>query len=88
MKDAADSAPVYRQARSVTPDTAFQSSVRPPDAVSTRFPVELNDLRLSPKSEAVDAGVALPNVNDSYHGSAPDLGAYELGRPFPHYEPR
>jgi hypothetical protein len=88
MEDAAESAPVYRRARSVDPNTAFQSSIKPPDATLAQFPVEVNDLRLSPSSEAVDGGVALPNVNDDYHGSAPDLGAYELGRPLPHDGPR
>jgi hypothetical protein len=37
---------------------------------------------------AVDAGVALPNIAESFAGSAPDLGAYELGRPLPVYGPR
>jgi hypothetical protein len=36
----------------------------------------------------VDAGVVLPNVNDGYQGRAPDLGAYEVGRPPPQYGPR
>jgi len=30
----------------------------------------------------------LPTINDDYEGKAPDLGAYELGRPLPHYGPR
>jgi len=33
------------------------------------------DFRLRPDSAAVDRGVALPNVNDGFAGSAPDLGA-------------
>ena len=37
---------------------------------------------------AVDAGVALPTVNDDFSGRAPDLGALEVGRPAPHYGPR
>jgi hypothetical protein len=36
----------------------------------------------------VDAGVRLPNVNDGFTGKAPDLGAYEVGEPVPHYGPR
>ena len=28
---------------------------------------------------AIDKGVVLPNINDTYHGLAPDLGAYEFG---------
>jgi hypothetical protein len=43
---------------------------------------------LKPGGKAVDAGVPLPAVNDGYTGKAPDLGAYELGRPTPAYGPR
>ena len=57
------------------------------------FPVdeerhEPPDLRLRPGSAAVDAGVRLPNVNDGFTGSAPDLGAYEVGQELPVYGPR
>ena len=37
---------------------------------------------------AVDAGLLLPTINDDFTGKAPDLGAYEIGRPVPHYGPR
>jgi hypothetical protein len=30
----------------------------------------------------------LAGLSDGYHGKAPDLGAYELGDPLPHYGPR
>jgi len=46
------------------------------------------DLRLKPNSVAVDRGVFLPNINEGYTGSAPDLGAYEVGLPLPIYGPR
>ena len=46
------------------------------------------DFQLRPGSVAVDAGVRLPNVNDGFSGKAPDLGAYEVGQPVPHYGPR
>jgi hypothetical protein len=46
------------------------------------------DLRLKAGSKPVDAGVALPNVNDGFAGRAPDLGAYEAGAPLPHYGAR
>ena len=36
-----------------------------------------HDFRLRPGSGAVDAGCRLPNVNDGFAGSAPDLGALE-----------
>ena len=46
------------------------------------------DFRLRPASAAVDGGVELPTITDGYAGKAPDLGAYELGAPLPHYGPR
>jgi hypothetical protein len=46
------------------------------------------DFRLKPGSAAIDAGVLLPSINDDFTGMAPDLGAYELNRPLPHYGPR
>ena len=46
------------------------------------------DFRLKPASAAVDRGVRLANVTDGYAGSAPDLGALELGQDMPHYGPR
>jgi hypothetical protein len=39
-------------------------------------------------NRAVDAGVLLPTINDDFTGKAPDLGAYELDKPVPHYGPR
>jgi hypothetical protein len=50
-------------------------------------PVEF-DFQLRAGSAAVDAGVQLPGVNDDFTGRTPDLGAYEVGRPLPHYGPR
>jgi hypothetical protein len=46
------------------------------------------DFRLRPNSAAIDAGVALPTINDGYQGRAPDLGAYEAGQTPPVYGPR
>jgi len=46
------------------------------------------DFHLKPTSKAVDAGMLLPTINDDFTGKAPDLGAYEAGRPVPHYGPR
>lgn len=49
--------------------------------------MDLN-FRLKPGSKAVDAGVHIPTVTDGFAGSAPDLGALEVGQPEPHYGPR
>jgi hypothetical protein len=46
------------------------------------------DFRLKPGSAAVDAGAVLPSITDGFTGRAPDLGAYELDQPLPHYGPR
>ena len=39
------------------------------------------DRRLQTASNAIDADVRLPNINDDFTGSAPDPGALEHGRP-------
>jgi len=46
------------------------------------------DFQLHAGSVAVDAGIGIPGINDGFTGKAPDLGAYEIGRPIPHYGPR
>jgi hypothetical protein len=46
------------------------------------------DFQLRPDSKAIDAGILLPSINDDFTGQAPDLGAYEYGRPLPTYGPR
>ncbi len=52
----------------------FSAFMRPPSGVG-----------LHARSNAVDAGLRLPNINDAYTGRAPDLGVLELGREPPHY---
>jgi hypothetical protein len=66
----------------------FASGIRVPADFKEQFRIAVNDLRLKPKSKAVDAGLVLPNLNDDYAGKGPDLGAYELGEALPHYGPR
>ncbi len=51
-------------------------------------PMPFQFMTLRSDCNAVDAGIALPNINDDYQGSAPDLGAYEVGADLPHYGPR
>jgi hypothetical protein len=58
-----------------------------PDPTTLYKPADF-DFQLRPGSAAVDAGVRLPGVNDDFLGRSPDLGAYESGRPIPHYGPR
>jgi len=65
----------------------FATAVTQPS--SGPFPERMPpDLRLAAGSAAVDKGLALPGINDGFAGSAPDLGAYELGSTPPHYGPR
>jgi len=67
----------------------FQN-LQPPDAARPHAIYHARHLNftLKPGGKAIDAGVRLPNVNDDFTGNAPDLGAYELGRPIPLYGPR
>lgn len=41
----------------------------------------IGDYTLSPTSALIDAGLLIPGINDDYHGSAPDLGAFEYTSP-------
>jgi hypothetical protein len=65
-------------------------SMAPPDAARRHAVYHAMDLNfaLKPNGKAVDAGVAIPTVNDGFQGRAPDLGALEAGAPAPHYGPR
>lgn len=65
-------------------------NVQPPDPkrpgkVYTR---EGLDFGLRANAPVIDAGMRLPNINDRFHGKAPDLGALELGEVYPGYGPR
>ena len=65
-------------------------SLQAPDP-SKRFAIYYADdlnFRLKSGAAVVDAGVLLPTINDDFAGRAPDLGAYESGRPEPMYGPR
>lgn len=66
--------------------SGFANTVPFPANAMTLFATP--DLRLAAVSNAIDTGIAIPNVNDGYAGHAPDLGAYEFGRASPVYGPR
>ncbi len=79
-----------QDAHSVLVDYDVFEKVAAPDFANPRRlyrPTDF-DFRLRAGSTAVDAGVRLGNINDDATGSGPDLGAYEVGRPVPHYGPR
>jgi hypothetical protein len=66
----------------------FQKASPPgPDPTKLYRPSDF-DFQLRAGSVPVDAGIRLFGVNDDYAGQAPDLGAYEFGRPVPNYGPR
>ncbi|ANM31226.1 hypothetical protein ABI59_19075 [Acidobacteria bacterium Mor1] len=50
----------------------------PSSSASTRF-VSIVDPRLASAARSVDAGTPIPNISDSFAGSAPDIGPYERG---------
>jgi hypothetical protein len=79
-----------QEAHGLEVDFDVFESLRPPDADKPHAVYRAGDLnfRLKAGGKAVDAGLRLPNVNDDFTGSSPDLGAYELGRPAPVYGPR
>jgi hypothetical protein len=87
FEEARARAPVYRHAVKVDPASLFASGVAPP-ADELRPADRAVDLRLKAGGAAVDAGEALPGINDGYAGKGPDLGAFELGQEVPLYGPR
>jgi len=80
----------HQDQHSVLIDYDIFQNVAMPDPLDPRklYHPDDFDFRLRPNAVAVDAGVVLPNINDGFTGNAPDLGAYEVGQPLPHYGPR
>ncbi|MCM5680364.1 right-handed parallel beta-helix repeat-containing protein [Schlegelella sp. S2-27] len=65
----------------------FSAGVAYPSSPMTAYGVP--DLQLKSGSPAVDAASRIPNVNDGFKGTGPDIGAYEVGGlVFPVYGPR
>jgi hypothetical protein len=61
----------------------FAGSVVMPASYTTLMSPQ--DVSLNAGSNAVDAALVLPNINDDYVGNGPDLGALERGAPLPVY---
>lgn len=70
----------------ITHATCFATFNVPGPPPLTTIPPQM--MTLNSNCPAVDAGVVLPNINDGFTGSAPDMGAYEFGAPLPQYGPR
>lgn len=50
--------------------------------------MKVQHIQLKSGCAAIDAGQVLNNINTEYRGTAPDLGAHELGASLQHYGPR
>jgi hypothetical protein len=79
-----------QESNGVMLDYDVLESVEPPDPEDRArvYQLEEFDFRLRAGSAAVDAGCELPTLTDGFVGDAPDLGAYEHGKPLPVYGPR
>ncbi len=79
-----------QEAHGIEVDYDVFENLAPPDLARRHHVYHAMDLnfRLKPNAKAVDAGLALPTINDGFAGKAPDLGALEVGREEPHYGPR
>lgn len=62
----------------------FEAPIQVPKQFADFMPPPVS-VRLHPQSNAIDAGVRLPNINDQFTGKAPDVGAMEAGQPEPRY---
>jgi hypothetical protein len=63
-------------------NTCF-TNLQIPNPPPASMPIQY--LSINSTCNAVDAKITLPNINDGYLGTAPDLGAYEVGAALPHY---
>jgi hypothetical protein len=61
---------------------SFQLPQSPPASMPFQY------MALKNNCNAVNAGIVLANINTGFVGSAPDLGAFELGAALPSYGPR
>lgn len=75
--------PYEQHGRLLTVPVFVEQIAMPPRFSSFMHPPRT--LMLHPASNAVDAGLRLPNINDDYDGDAPDLGAIERTREAPRY---
>src|SRR3984885_12862937 len=80
----------HQEQHSVLVDYDVFVKVHAPDTQDPQhlYKPEDFDFQLKPGSSAIDSGTVLPSITDDFAGRAPDLGAFELDRPLPHYGPR
>ena len=87
LAEVREKSPIERHAVQVDSNGLFASAAKPPADENVEV-TDAPDLRLPNGVDAIDAGQALPGFNDSATGKGPDLGAYELNAPLPHFGPR
>ena len=88
INDVRAKAPIYKHAVHIESSNGlFASGATPPQDEKSKVAAP-PDLRLASGTAVIDAGQPLSGINDGFSGKAPDLGAYELGAPLPHYGPR
>lgn len=87
---AAFQAATGQEAHGIELDYDIFQNLSPPDWKNRHTVYHSMDLnfQLRPGSKAVDRGVRIPTINDGFTGSAPDLGALEVGVSEPKYGPR
>src|SRR5207244_131047 len=61
----------------------FASGLVPPSTYTVTMSPQ--DATLASDSDAIDAARLLPNLNDTFTGTGPDMGALERGCPTPLY---
>lgn len=79
---------LYPHGLLLDPVTLFDDGFQMPDHKDTLYGPLRNAPVLGLESMALDGGEVLANINEDFVGAAPDLGAYERGRPIPPYGPR
>lgn len=82
---ALQAAGLERNGTLLNPRTLANGMVGPSDYTVFYQP---QDVGLASDSVALDRAVVLPNINDNFTGTAPDLGALERGCALPIYGPR
>ncbi|MCE9615829.1 MAG: right-handed parallel beta-helix repeat-containing protein [Lentisphaerae bacterium] len=84
----AQAAGLYPHAVIVPTGQVFEDGFRMPEDADALYDPERSPPLLRPDGGAIDRGEVLPNINDAFTGTAPDLGAYECGQAVPVYGPR
>src|SRR6185369_4209000 len=83
LAELADRVGIERHGRVVDKEKILTDYAPPPYDVKSRPAFQLRE-----SSEAIDAGVALPNIAEELTGAAPDIGSLESGNTPPHLGPR